>query len=288
MYKIFFIFLFFLIKATGFTQDVYYNTNKIYDQFCKKAVSQEFDSAMYYFNKWISIEKDLDSIQRVFIDTDLEYIKNSDYFKVINNSLHQIYFAKYNLIKEKELSYRLWELGAIDQKFRTLHKFNKKKNFPKVNTPEFFKQNEIYSKIIKEYENEVLIFIKKYGWTTYSLVGEHGAKAAFLVIQHSDKNKMKYCLPILKKAVEEKEANPYYYAMMLDRYLMQNNKKQLYGTQLKCKTEVVNGELIIKENYLYSIKDEPNINKRRAELGLKPLEEELKAKWGIDYVVPLK
>ena len=141
-------------------------------------------------------------------------------------------------------------------------------------------QDEVRDKIIKI---AALIF-SKYGFskTTVDEIAKAARKGKSTIYYYFKSKEDIF------QAVVEKEANPNYYAMMIDRYLMENKKKQLYGTQLRGKTEVVNGEFVAKDYYLYTLEDEPNVNKRRAELGLKPLEEELKTKWGIDYVVPLK
>lgn len=65
---------------------------------------------------------------------------------------------------------------------------------------------------------------------------------------------------------------------MYDRIQVLRHHKQLYGAQLR-------GELGAKEIKLNPIKNEKNMNKRRAALGLRPLEEDLLEKWGIVYKV---
>ena len=65
---------------------------------------------------------------------------------------------------------------------------------------------------------------------------------------------------------------------MEDRVLLKHGKKQLYGSQIEYDT--------LTDKYIVSpIEDEPNVNKRRASVGLGPLEDYVKI-WGIEYVLP--
>lgn len=82
-----------------------------------------------------------------------------------------------------------------------------------------------------------------------------------------------------------KEANGRSFAMMLDRYLMHKNKKQVYGTQL------VQYRIRDKksENYgkmsdwgFWPIEDEKNVNSRRESIRMQPIEEYAK-QVGINY-----
>ena len=76
---------------------------------------------------------------------------------------------------------------------------------------------------------KVETIISKYGYPGKSLVGEPTNRAAFLVIQHSDKIS-KY-LPIVRIAAEKKELPFRSYALMLDRHLMEKEEQQIYGSQ---------------------------------------------------------
>lgn len=57
------------------------------------------------------------------------------------------------------------------------------------------------------------------------------------------------------------------YALLLDRVLVAEGKRQVYGTQAKLKG---------KEFVPDPIEDEANVDKRRAEVGLPPLSEYLR------------
>lgn len=75
--------------------------------------------------------------------------------------------------------------------------------------------------------------INKYGWTGFSRVGKEGSKAAWLIVQHAvlDTNFMDKCLPLLKEAIDQGEAEGWCFAYLQDRVLTMADKPQIYGTQ---------------------------------------------------------
>lgn len=108
--------------------------------------------------------------------------------------------------------------------------------------------------------------IEKHGWPGRSLVGEDGAHAAWLLVQHADRDRefQKRCLKLLEKAVKAGEASGVDLAYLTDRVLVAENKKQLYGTQFR----VTDGKLEPSP-----IEDEANVDRRRKEVGLPSLAE---------------
>jgi len=103
--------------------------------------------------------------------------------------------------------------------------------------------------------------VRTYGWPGRSLVGEDGATAAFLLVQHADRDPafQKRTLPLLHKAYEDGEASGEHLALLTDRVLVAEGKPQLYGSQ----AEIVGRTISVKR-----VEDEENLDKRRAELGL--------------------
>lgn len=76
--------------------------------------------------------------------------------------------------------------------------------------------------------------VKKYGWPTLSLVGEKGAHAAWLIVQHSpDLYFQKKCLKKMRDAMEAGEAERQDVAYLIDRVLVREKKGQLFGTQFR-------------------------------------------------------
>jgi hypothetical protein len=110
--------------------------------------------------------------------------------------------------------------------------------------------------------------IEKHGWPGKTLVGEDGAHAAWLLVQHADADVpfQRKCLDLLKDAVKAREATGTDLAYLTDRVLVAEGKKQLYGTQLEQK----DGKLIPKR-----IENPDEVDNRRKEVGLMPMAEYL-------------
>ena len=110
--------------------------------------------------------------------------------------------------------------------------------------------------------------VEKHGWLSKTLVGTDGAKAAWLMLQHSDKDRefQKQCLEVMKK-LPQGEVDPKDIAYLTDRVLVGEGKEQLYGTQLRTNAK---GELEIAPLF------EPGaVDERRQRMGLGPLKDYL-------------
>ncbi|MDR5886613.1 DUF6624 domain-containing protein [Vreelandella janggokensis] len=111
--------------------------------------------------------------------------------------------------------------------------------------------------------------IGSHGWPGISLVGEEGAKAAWLVVQHSvsDLEFMAQCVGLLEEAVAREDVVGWQLAFLQDRVRILSGKSQYYGTQFDA-----------DENGWptpFPIEDFATVNERRARLGLNSLEERL-------------
>lgn len=111
--------------------------------------------------------------------------------------------------------------------------------------------------------------IQKHGWPGKSLVGDDGASAAWLLVQHADQDRafQKRCLTLLERAVKAQEASAHDLAYLTDRVLVAEKKKQVYGIQWR----KVDGKWQPEP-----IEDEKNVDKRRKEMGLSTLAENRK------------
>lgn len=125
---------------------------------------------------------------------------------------------------------------------------------------------------------KISAIIDKYGWAGPDVLGKNGSNTIFLVIQHNDLKSQEKFLPIMKEAVKKGNAAGSDLALLVDRIEMFNGRPQIYGSQIQMK----DGRYAI-----YPILDEKNVNKRRAEVGLNPLEEYVKT-WKIEYTLPTK
>ncbi len=99
--------------------------------------------------------------------------------------------------------------------------------------------------------------IARYGWPGKSVVGEDGAHAAWLLVQHADLDPalQKDVLARMKPMVESGEVTASDYAYLYDRVAVAEHRHQLYGTQFKG-TEP------------FPIEDETNVDARRKSVGL--------------------
>lgn len=108
-----------------------------------------------------------------------------------------------------------------------------------------------------------------HGWPDRSTVGEDGASAAFLLVQHADRDTafQARVLPALEDAWRRGEAQAQHVALLTDRLAKARGEPQLYGTQATMR----DGRIV-----LTPIRDSSGVDARRAEMGLPPLAEYLR------------
>jgi hypothetical protein len=104
------------------------------------------------------------------------------------------------------------------------------------------------------------------GWPGRSLVGGDGAEAAFLLVQHADRDTafQASTLPLLEKAYAAGDATGQQVALLTDRVAKARGRPQVYGTQ----ASFVGGRVVIDP-----IADSAGVDARRARVGLPPLSE---------------
>lgn len=104
----------------------------------------------------------------------------------------------------------------------------------------------------------------EHGWPGISAVGADGSGAAFLLVQHSDRDPafQKMALELLEDAWRDGEASGQDFALLTDRVRVHEGRPQLYGTQ----ASIEDGRLVFDP-----IADSASVDARRAELGLPPL-----------------
>ncbi len=115
------------------------------------------------------------------------------------------------------------------------------------------------------------------GWPSKNIIGVRGTSTLFFVIQHADlKTQVKY-LPMITKALESSNLPKRQYAMFYDRLVLRQGKRQVYGTQLAITKES-------KDPYVLPLEDAQNVDKRRAEMGLNSMQENLN-RWNLTWDV---
>lgn len=109
--------------------------------------------------------------------------------------------------------------------------------------------------------------LRVHGWPGKSLVGEEGAHAMWLLVQHQNRDLrfQKKCLHLLEKAVDLGEATSAELAYLLDRVRMLEGKPQVYGTQWTYE----HGEL-----KLYPVEEMEGLDELRKAIGLPSMADE--------------
>ncbi|MEI8653126.1 hypothetical protein P4S57_10595 [Pseudoalteromonas sp. Hal273] len=167
-------------------------------------------------------------------------------------------FAEINLPLQKELI----EMEIEDQHIRSKIGEAGWQNPPKALLEQMMKIDESNTGKLKA-------IIKKHHWLTRDLVGVKGVGAAFLVIQHSPDVAFKVkMLPYLKQSYLNGEGvSGQQVALLTDRVLIAQGKKQIYGTQ----ADVSEGKVVFSP-----IEDETNVEIRREEMNMPSLDFYLK------------
>lgn len=114
---------------------------------------------------------------------------------------------------------------------------------------------------------ELAGMIERHGWLGKSLVGDNGADAAWLILQHaiSDPELQRGSVPVLRMAVERGEAKPEHLAYLEDRISFFEQRPQRYGTQYDWdETGQLNP---------HPLEDPERVDDYRREVGLPPLAE---------------
>ena len=104
------------------------------------------------------------------------------------------------------------------------------------------------------------------GWLGNSLVGEDGAEAAWLIVQHaiSLPEFQRKCLKLIEEAAEKGEAEAWQAAFLYDRICFFEGRPQKFGTNSDWNEE---GKMQV-----WTLENEGKVNEYRAQVGLKPLE----------------
>jgi hypothetical protein len=104
------------------------------------------------------------------------------------------------------------------------------------------------------------------GWPGRPLVGEDGAKAAWLLAQHADgrPDLQRRFLDLLRAAVATGNAAGFELAYLEDRVRVADGRPQLYGTQFQGRGE---------DLAPHPIEDPDHLDQRRAAAGLPPFAE---------------
>jgi exopolysaccharide biosynthesis protein len=127
------------------------------------------------------------------------------------------------------------------------------------------KSNELIKYAKEDHRNQELVIsiLEKCGMPTLNEVTQKHMTAIWIVLQHTNKKYRKKYFPQIEEAVKNGDLFKEQYALMKDRILMDDDKPQIYGSQLK------NGKL-------YKLENPETVNERRKKMGMGTIEDYLK------------
>ncbi|MFV0145518.1 hypothetical protein OBJ68_08795 [Empedobacter falsenii] len=193
--------------------------------------------------------------KNLFLIIIFSFLNNSN--AQINDSIREVLIGVEK--SDQDLRKILYVKKIFDSKVDSIGKANKISN-EAVKDLLLKKINKLDSINLLEIEN----IIKKYGYPGTNLVGHNENNIAWSVIQHSNYETRKKYLPLLENAAKNKQLAFSAYATTLDRILMDENKPQIYGSQVK--------KVVLKGNneeklIFWPIENPKNINKIRRKAG---------------------
>jgi hypothetical protein len=230
-----------------------------YNAACSWALAGNKDSAFVQLEK-IARNGNYSNLNHMLADTDLSILHNDKKWDEV------VAIVKKNKDKKEEnLNKPL--VAMLDTVMMTDQK-------PRMQIDEIEKKYGRDSKEMREHwaliqKNDSVNLIKvtsildKHGWLGADVIGTEGNQALFLVIQHADLATQQKYLPMMQAAVKNRKASPGSLALLEDRVALRTGKKQIYGSQV--------GMDDAGKPYVMPLEDPDNVDKRRAEVGLRPL-----------------
>ena len=240
--------------------------------------AQMRDTAFYYLTYALQKDSTLDAL---YDPQFISLVEDPRWEKIEDTQIRK-YEVKNEPIRNESFARELFRMIIKDQGFMYAGNIERRKyidNGGYFSTPAIFPILAMEENNLKENEKKLLALLDQYGWPTASEVTEYAAAGAALIINHTTYEIRSKYFPLLEEAFKNGEAQPLRYAKMRDRLLVEEGKKQLYGTQIKFNN-------LVREPY--PIKDPEYVDKRRAEIGLGSLKPYLMARFNIDWQVAQK
>lgn len=235
--------------------------NDRYNAACAYALAGNKKMAFFHLNNLAESSVQYSDYDHIIQDTDLNALHKD---KRWNPLIQKIKANKEDLEKDydRPLITLLDSIYNEDQQYRHA--------LPAIEEKYGRNSDEVKAhwKIINEKDSLNLIVVKKIlderGWLGPKIIGELGGSTLFLVIQHSDLETQQRYLPMMREAVKNKNANPSNLALLEDRVALGLGEKQIYGSQIGINNET-------GTHFVLPLADPDQVDKRRAEVGLMPL-----------------
>lgn len=245
------------------------NSANIYNMACCYALLEKIDSAFYFLN----IATDLGEDDGwALADRDLIKLHTDSRWKELNERLEEIYRKK-NPGIDTQLGWEIAKMYFEDQAPKTASD-NIAARYG-IKSPQIDSINKVIANIDSLNMLHLEEIINKQGWPNKQMVGLEGSNRAFIIILHAPLAYQKKYFEMVRVAVHKGDIQKSSVAYLTDKILTKEGKKQLYGTQLRYSHQT-------KSYEFKPIEDEKNVNIRRSQWGLGPIEEYAK-NFGIDY-----
>ncbi|MFA6150565.1 MAG: DUF6624 domain-containing protein [Chitinophagaceae bacterium] len=246
------------------------NYTIVYNLACAYAQGRMPDKAYRFLNLAVN----LNTTEAALCDPDFLPLKKDKRWEDFEKNLVAQIQKKYeHPIGDEEYARKLWRMKARDQALYTDIQLAEKKIHR--NSSIVYALWDVKENYNQQNQLQLEALIAKKGWPKISQVGAEGGSAAFLIIQHSDLEKQKKYLPLIKKLCEEKEAYWGSYALMYDRIQVAEHKPQRYGSQVIFNNNTNKYELSPME-------DESKTDEWRKEIGMQALADYL-LNWDIKW-----
>ncbi|MEL7161936.1 MAG: DUF6624 domain-containing protein, partial [Bacteroidota bacterium] len=182
-------------------------------------------------------------------------------------------------IQQPELSEELIQRRKIDQQLR-----NKWIKMIGKGKTEGKKYEDLTTQLLDtdhENTNRMREIVAEYGWPTHAMVGRSASNAAWILVQHADRQPdfQAECLVLLQAAYEAGEADADNYAYLHDRVKRSRGERQRYATQ-----SVKNA--VTGESSFGGLEDEARVQTNRTAMNIDRPVTEYAASMGFDYTVP--
>jgi hypothetical protein len=247
-------YLFIFIFLNSFSQNdsiLHCNNKKLFlkkvEQLLKSKDSYD-NKTEFLFNNFLYQQKKNNDVKKLYV----EFLTNN-LNKFYNKDVAKVYFAYCKDQYIRKLINKTKNLKKIDslRKIRKLVDYRNIKILEKINPIKIYNLKGCSSNICKE----TLFYY-------------------FILVQHSNLDLMKFNLPFFKELSDLKILEKSNLAVMIDRIEISEHRPQIYGTQLYYDNS---NKLNVSE-----IIDSKNVNIRRSEIGLEPIEDYLLS-FGIKY-----
>jgi hypothetical protein len=245
--------------------------NDRYNAACSYALSSNIDTAFYHLFRLAKTASKYKYYNHLKADFNLNSLHKDERWEelLVIVKANKVNAGKYF---DEELTMLLDSVSIEDQ--------NCREDLEKIASRYGWDSDEVnfQRKIINRIDSVNLTIVEKIiderGWLGSDVLEVSGNSALFLVIQHSNQNVQEKYLPIMREAVKNGKARATSLALLEDRVALGQGKEQVYGSQ------VMN---IDGRWYMRRLEDPENVDKRRAEVGLIPLNEYTQNSFGFTW-----